>query len=177
MLTKSVQSGLLIAIFASTIIGSSWAADDDVRVVPESELKLWWQSDPSSSNLPAVYPVEALRNTVESCVAVAFEIHSDGTVSNERVWNSNLTDPTVGKQLRQSALLTAHQWRYVPAPANTGRTPVYTYLVITFILKGGYRGSGSAREAKLKSQCEMSDFPQQVQAMINAGTAAKGGTQ
>lgn len=47
---------------------------------------------------------------------------------------------------------------------------MYTYIVHTFTID-------NLRDADYRSKCEMTDFPQQVQSMINAGANAKGATQ
>ena len=179
MSNSNARSYLSVILFAVAICEPLQAADDAVRVVPESDLKSWWQAGESLT--PPRYPIDALKSGAEGCVAVAFEIHSDGSVSNERVWRKQLSAGTDSalKLLEQSALLAVHQWNYVPAPTNAVRSPVYTYAVITFTLTEGYRSPERAKikDAEFKAKCEMPDFPQQVQAMINAGTAAKGGTQ
>ena len=168
MSNKTVPVSVLLAVLALTIFRSSFAAGDDVHVISESDMKSWWL--PAHSNSAPQYPIDALKSGAEGCVAVAFEIHSDGSVSNERVWHSDLTNVWASKQIEQSALLAAHQWQFVPASTNTGRIPVYTYIVHTFTID-------NSRDADHRSKCEMSDFPQQVQSMINAAASAKGATQ
>ncbi|HEY3521471.1 MAG TPA: TonB family protein [Rhodanobacteraceae bacterium] len=175
MSNKTIRTGVLAATGLLSFSGQLQGADEQVRVVPESELASWWQSDPASRNTSALYPVEAIKGGVEGCVAVAFEIHSDGTTSNERVWRSVWPHELANKQIKQSALWAVHSWRFIPAPQNVSRTPVYTYLVETFTLTEGTRSPEQTKIiAEFKSKCEMSDFPQQVQAMTNAAASAKG---
>lgn len=170
---------LLAALFVVLISKPLHAADDQVNVVPASELKLWWQVDSASPNSSPPYPVEALRDGGEGCVAVAFEIHSDGSVSNERVWHSGLTGANSIKELEQAALLTVHQWRFAPAATNASHASVYTYQTITFTLVGSDKWTGQDQQHhdELEAKCNVPDFPQQVQAMAQAAAKTNGGTQ
>lgn len=112
-------------------------------------------------------------------MAVAFEIHSDGSVSNERVWRTTLTNALSDQQLKHYVLRDLHRWHFVPAPANQSESPVYTFNL--FVYGAVYSGDDSddqrtAREGAAK--CDIPDFPQQVQAMAQAAAAkGNGGTQ
>lgn len=162
MIKADARTYWLITLLATVVCTPLQAADDQVRVVPDSQLKQWWQAPPGHPNAPPQYPIDAVKEGVEGCVAVAFEIHADGSVSNERVWHSVLTNVYSKKEVEQASLMAVHNWRFVPSPANTERVPVYTYNVATFTL------DNAPRESKFRANCEMSDFPQQVQAMIGA---------
>ena len=108
-------------------------------------------------------------------MAVAFEIHSDGSVSNERLWRDETLRFHKTKAWEQATLLAVHQWHFEPAPTNASRDPVYTYTTVTFTLSNGskWTQSDKERDDKNKAKCEMVDFPQQVQAMINSAQAGK----
>ena len=154
------------------------AADDQVRVVPDSELNQWWQAVPGGNPEPQFPPL-----AVSGCIAVAFEIHEDGSVSNERVWQRAWTDANLGSQLEQAALGVLPHWRFIPAPANTNHDAVYTYQVFTNTLSliadpmpgappmptASDRHRVERQQEQAEAPCKMSDFPQQVQAMINSG--------
>ncbi|HJU25594.1 MAG TPA: TonB family protein [Rhodanobacteraceae bacterium] len=179
---------LLMILFAVAVDKPLHAADDQVHVVPASELEQWWHVEPRKDPEPP-YPIEAAQTGEAGCIAVAFEVHGDGNVSNERAWRSTLTDSPAGKLLIQGALQAMHQWRFVPAPANAGHDAVYTYHVFTYgltrldpmpgtnpIPNASDRRRADREDYENKAQCEISDFPQQVQAIISAAPA-KGGTQ
>ena len=125
---------LSMTVLAMAVCDPLRAADEQVRVVPASELGQWWQAVPGHPNLLPQYPVDALQEGVTGCVAVAFEIHGDGSVSNERIWNSALTHAHSSKQLEQAILQTVHQWRFDPTTTNMGHDPVYTYQTLTFTI-------------------------------------------
>ncbi|MBS0432344.1 MAG: hypothetical protein JSS21_08090, partial [Proteobacteria bacterium] len=132
MSNANVRPYLLLMIFAIAACKPLQAADDQVRVVPASELGQWWQvvpgHDPQPPHLDMAQPLET------GCIAVAFEIQGDGSVSNERVWRTTLTDSLAGKRLERGALQAMHQSRFLPAPANKNNSAVYTYYVFTFTL-------------------------------------------
>ncbi|WIG56310.1 MAG: Thioredoxin reductase [Rhodanobacteraceae bacterium] len=165
MSNKTNRWGVLFAIAILAFCSHTLAADDQVQVVSESDLKSFWL--PSHDNPPPQYPIDAIKAGAQGCVAVALEIHSDGSVSNVRVWHSDLTNVSARKEIEQSAMLSAIQSHFVPAPMNKQRTSVYTYQVVTFSL------NTALFMEKLKAKCEMTDFPQQVQAMINSTQAGK----
>ena len=173
--TKLLCKTALI-VFTLLVCGLSQATDDHVRVVPESSLSLWWQPDPVTPNQAPKYPLEALQANVEGCVVVAFEIHGDGSVSNERLWRSVFTNVRSDKRIEQASLLALHQWRFIPAVANKGRSSVYTYHIFTYVVSGPqWTANDERRDRELKSKCEISDFAQQVQNMTDAASRAKGG--
>jgi TonB family protein len=174
MISTNARSFLLAALVAA-ICNPLHAADSQIRVVPESGLNEWWQAPSPNHNLPPQYPIDAIKSGVEGCMAVAFEIQRDGSVSNERLWSNKTPKFRETKAWEQATLLAVHQWRYVPAPANTSRDPVYTYAVVTFTLSNGEKWTeyDKERNESNKAKCEMTDFPQQVQAMINSAQAGK----
>lgn len=169
MSNKTNRWGVLFAIAMLAFCSHTLAADDQVQVVSESDLKSFWL--PSHDNPPPQYPIDAIKAGAQGCVAVALEIHSDGSVSNVRVWHSDLTNVSARKEIEQSAMLSAIQSHFVPAPGNKEHTPVYTYQIVTFTL--GNNAGNQRRGNEVKSKCEMTDFPQQVQAMINSTQAGK----
>jgi len=165
-----------LAICALGVCGSLFAAGDQVRIIPAEELKLWWQSDPASPHSPLPYPTEALKEGIEGCLAVAFEIHTNGGVSNERIWRDTL--PQFGsspffdarKALGQAALLAVHRWHFIPAPANKAHDSVYTYQIVTFTLTGSspkWTDRDQHRHDELEAKCKVPDFTREVEAMIN----------
>ena len=159
---------------------SAHAADGQVHVVPDSQLQQWWQAAPGQENPPPQFPPNPDQ---EGCVAVAFMIHSDGTVSNERVWRSVWSDFQSKNQYNNYYLRVVHQRRFTPAATNEAHDPVYTYLVFTWTTslvpfgtpKPNHTDQLRVRqhEDAVKAKCEMTDFPQQVQAMINSTQAGK----
>ena len=175
MRNTKLRSMMPLAMCGLIFCGASLAADDQVHIIPESDLKQWWLPLPGSHNPPSQYPIDAIKDGGEGCVAVAFEIHDDGSVSNERVWRSALNDANASVELKQAALLGVHQWRFVPAPANTEHAPVYTYQVVTFTLSNSpvSTENDKKRMNEIKAKCEMTDFPQQVQATINSAQTGK----
>jgi len=174
MISAHARSFLLAALVV-TACNPLRAADSQIHVVPESDLKEWWQSPSPNHNAPPQYPIEALKSGVEGCMAVAFEIQTDGSVSNERLWRDETPRFHETKAWEQATLLAVHQWHFEPAPANTNRDPVYTYAVVTFTLSNGDKWTkyDKERDDNNKAKCEMTDFPQQVQAMINSAQAGK----
>ena len=117
-------------------------------------------------------------------MAIAFLIHSDGTVSNERVWRSVWSAFESKNQYNNFFLRVMHQRRFTPAATNEAHDPVYTYQVFTWTLSlvpfGVTPKPNSAdqlraqqHEDTIKAKCEITDFPQQVQAMINSAQAGK----
>lgn len=159
---------------------SAHAADGQVRVVPDSQLQQWWHLAQSEDPpLPSFSP----DHLPEGCVAIAFMIHSDGTVSNERVWRSVWSDFQSKNQYNNYYLRVVHQRRFTPAATNEAHDPVYTYQVFTWTSslvpfgtpKPNHSDQLRVRqhEDAVKAKCEMTDFPQQVQAMINTAQAGK----
>jgi hypothetical protein len=71
------------------------------------------------------------------------------------------------------------RWHFVPTATNVQHDPVYTYEVFTHtaILIHGYGPAhdDNRRDKQLtdeiKAKCEMTDFPQQVQAFIKSQQA------
>ena len=170
ILTK-VHAGscLLLALLGVAICEPLQAANDQVHVIDADELTQWWQLAPGYGRPHPPAP-DPSQPTPTGCMAVAFEIHADGSVSNERVWRTTLTNALADKQLERGVMKAVHQLRYVPASANKDGAPVYTYLMFTFevMLQGSELSDAKLAEAK----CAMTDFPQEVQAMTQA--AAKG---
>jgi len=174
MISANARSFLLIVLVA-TVGDPLHAADVQIHVVPESGLKQWWQTPSPNHNAPPQYPMDAIKSGVEGCMAVAFEIQSDGSVSNERLWSDKTPKFRETKAWEQATLLAVHQWHFEPAPDNTSHDPVYTYAVVTFTLTNDEKWTryDKQRNDKNKAKCEMTDFPQQVQAMINSAQAGK----
>jgi TonB family protein len=173
-MSASARSFLLAAL-VSAACNPLHAADSQIHVVPESALKEWWQPPSPNHNTPPQYPIEAIKSGVEGCMAVAFEIQSDGSISNERLWRDETPRFRETKAWEQAALLAVHHWHFEPAPANVNRDPVYTYTTFTFTLSNGTKWTkyDKERDDKNKAKCEMKDFPQQVQAMVNSAQAGK----
>lgn len=170
MSNAKIRSGVLMLVLAMAFCGSLYAADDVVHVIPNSDLEHWWVPPPGHPNPPPQYPLDALKAGVEGCVAVAFEIQSDGSVSNVRVWHSDLTNLYPRKEVEQAALIATTRWHFVPAPANTTRAPVYTYEISTFTLSNSPLSTKSDQQhqKEVKAKCEVPDFAQQVKQMISA---------
>lgn len=165
---------LLLVVLLAAVCNPLQAADTQIHVVPEAQSQQWWQ--PSvNHNPPPQYPIEAIKSGLEGCMAVAFEIHGDGSVSNERLWRDETPRFHETRAWEQATLLAVHQWHFEPAPTNTNRDPVYTYAVVTFTLSDGEKWTkyDKQRNEKNKAKCEMTDFPQQVQTMINSAQAGK----
>lgn len=150
------------------------AAGDQIHVIDESEMQHWWHVPAGSQNPAPPYPIDAIRRGVEGCMVVAFEINRDGSVSNERVWLDKIPQFSGRKAMERAALLAVHQWRFAPVAENTNREAVYTYHTFTYTLSGSSKWTtyDQQHEDKLKATCKVPDFPQQVQAMINANTQA-----
>lgn len=170
----SANARLFLLVLVAAVCNPLQAADNQIHVIPEAQLQQWWQPS-ANHNPPPQYPIEAIKSGVEGCMAVAFEIHSDGSVSNERLWRDKTPRFHETKAWEQATLLAVHQWHFEPAPANANRDPVYTYTTITFTLSNGSKWTkyDKERDNKNKTKCEMADFPQQVQAMINSAQAGK----
>ncbi|HWG10755.1 MAG TPA: hypothetical protein VN693_04575 [Rhodanobacteraceae bacterium] len=180
MSNKTIRSTVLAAIAVFLFSNQLQAANEQVRVVPASELEQWWKVVPGHD--PEL-SIDIAQAGVEGCVAVAFEIHGDGRVSNERVWRRALTNIPESKQFEQFALQTMHQRHFIPAPTNTNHDAVYTYQVFTNTLSlladpmpgappmptASDRHRAERQGEQDEAPCKMSDFPQQVQAMINGG--------
>ena len=177
---------LSMTVLVMAVCNPLRAADEQVHVIPDSELNQWWQAPPGGNSGPQLPPL-----ALDGCIAVAFEIHEDGSVSNERVWHRAWTDTNQGKQFEQAVLQVLPHWHFVPAPANAGHNAVYTYQVFAITMSmisnsmtgtppmptASDRRRAERQDDQNKAQCEMSDFPQQVQNMINAAANAKGATQ
>lgn len=170
MTHTKVHACVGMALVAMMVCTPLRGADDQVRVVPESQIKDWWLPPPEHPNAPSPYPVAALKSGIEGCMAVAFEIRSDGSVSSERLWQDKTPRFGGTKAWERATLLAVHQWRFVPAPANAARAPVYTYAVLAFTLSNTERQTEQEqkRQAQFQAECEMPDFPQQVQSMIQS---------
>src|SRR6185437_8457535 len=169
---------LLVALFVVLISGPLHAADDQVHVVPASELDQWWQLAPGYGppQSPAPDPSQPIPT---GCMVIAFEIHSDGSVSNERVWRTTLTNSLQDERVKRGVLRAMHQSRFVPVPANQNESPVYTYKVFTYdwIRQGSDDREAERVSRETASKCDIPDFPQQVQAMVQAAAKGNGGTQ
>jgi len=170
---------LPMTVLAMVVCSPLHAADEQVHVVDGSELDHWWQIDPGH-NPRFESPLHLA--TDEGCIVVAFEIHGDGNVSNQRVLRSVWTDAQTGRQVERALLRYVPLRRFVATVANAGHDPVYTYQVFTFTASLIPQSGADAQLEKqqlneLQSKCEIPDFPQQVQAMINAAANAKGATQ
>lgn len=77
-----------------------------------------------------------------------------------------------------------HQRRFTPAAINEAHDPMYTYQVFTWALslvpfgvtpKPNHSDQLRARqyEDAIRAKCEMTDFPQQVQAMVDSAQAGE----
>lgn len=182
-MTSANARSFLLVVLVAVVCNPLHAADNQVHVVPDSQLGQWWLATPGHENAPPQYPPNPDQ---EGCVAVAFMIHRDGTVSNERAWHNAWSNTQSGKQYDQLALRAVHQWHFVPAATNATRDPVYTYQIFTYTLtmissmpgvtpmpNHSDRLRAQQHEDTIKAKCEMTDFPQQVQAMINSAQTGK----
>lgn len=178
---KRTRVACLAFVTALGVCLSAHAADGQVHVVPDSQLQQWWQAVPGQEDPQPQFPP---NHDQEGCTAIAFMIHSDGTVSNERVWHSAWSDLMSKNQYNQLFLRVMHQRRFRPAATNITHDPVYTYQVFTLTLslvpwgvtpKPSHSDQLRAQqhENTIKAKCEITDFPQQVQAMINSSQAGK----
>lgn len=157
-----------ITICTMIVFGPTFAADEQVRVVPAKEFATWWQEDPAARNPPPAYFEKALRVAAEGCMAVAFLVHSNGSISNERVWLDTIPTFSWREDMEQSVLQAVRRWRFIPASKNKARTPVYSYTTFAFTLS-----DDSLRARNIRAKCRVPDFPQQVQAMINSAQTGK----
>ena len=185
---KPFRSSMLIGLCAFMVAGLVHANGNQVRVVSEADLGQWWVPPPGHPNsAPDVSALMEAGQFNQGCLAVAFEIHADGSVSNERIWLSALANNDA-EALKQTVLRGVHKWRFVPAPGNTGHDTVYTYQVLTYTMtmiansmaldiparttKADERRANE-QDKELHAKCEMTDFPQQVQAMIDSAQTGK----
>ena len=182
MISANARS-LLLVVFVAAVCNPLQGADNQVHVVPDLQLQQWWEAAPGQENSPPQYPPDPDQG---GCVAVAFMIHGDGTVSNERVWHSEWSNAKSSKTYDQLALRAVHQWHFVATATNTTHDPVYTYQIFTYTLtmissmpgvapapNHSDRLRAQQHEEASKAKCEMTDFPQQVQAMINSAQTGK----
>lgn len=168
-----ILGGLLVAGLA--IGAPGWARAPMVHIIPGSELDQWWQPDRASPNVPPAPTRAMLRAGLEGCVAVAFQVDGDGSVSHERIWKTTFPDSRERKGLEAAVLDAVHRWHFIPAAGNAARDEVYTTLPITFTVGDDTADTDAAKAAtqKLGAPCNIPDFPQQVQAMINSGQAGR----
>ncbi len=175
MLDGKTWSCLLTVFLAATVAAPLHAADQQVHVVPFSRLKHWWRVPANHPDNPPRYPAAAVKNDVEGCITVAFLIRSDGSTTAPRVWRTGLPRwdtamRKVRKMMEQSLLRAVRKWHFVAAPTNARHAPVYTYEVVTYDISGS-TGPDKYRDRELDASCKVTNFRQQVAAMVKAGRA------
>lgn len=176
-MNTNAQSILWTVFLAMLVCAPVQAADTQVHVIPDSQLNQWWQTPSGYTNALPRYPIDALRKGVAGCVTAAFRINADGSVSNERIWKSHLNVALANNPFSTSILAALQKWHFAPAATNDSHDPVYTYHVFTFTLLRLPEASRPPKTdtrtqvGKFRAKCEMTDFPQQVQAFIKSKQA------
>lgn len=142
------------------------------HIVTQEHLGDWWKTDRLRDRPPS-YPPSALRSEVGGCVAIAFAIHSDGSVTPLRLLRTVApgADRAVRKALEQAAVASMADWRYLPATANTSRSPVLTYAPFGFAIEGSHPTSSN-----WEKKCELPDFVQTMEQMLSTSASSKAGS-
>ncbi|HJU07157.1 MAG TPA: hypothetical protein VJ727_01580 [Rhodanobacteraceae bacterium] len=175
MLKRLFAAAALILAISAAHSGNEQSADENFRVLPTDEAATLWQMDEAHKQAPH-FVRDVIKAHAEGCVAVAYEIHADGSVSNARVLKDSWSklSPEVIADQERAVTDAALKWQFIPADANKDRIPVYTYKVVSFITGDNrYTVGMKAYRQKLKSQCEMPDFVQRVQQAVAAHSSLK----
>jgi TonB family protein len=126
------------ALVLAVIAAVATAEDELLLLEPADVTKLWT-------------PVQEVLHLRESepfrfdqgCAAVSFVIESDGRTSNVKVLRS-VPHRSVGRLAREAVRRT----RYEPSARNEARTPVFTYITVTF-RPPTRQGSAAAGEQRI----------------------------
>ncbi|HET6913045.1 MAG TPA: energy transducer TonB [Rhodanobacteraceae bacterium] len=145
---KSGIGGALIAAIALALAFSMEAsAASNLRAVPPEQLDhYWWMTN---TQIDADVPNFGRNLEKPTCAAVTYEIGADG-VTRDIVVRRVVPAGDLG-QVAKSAVADLH---YAPAPDNSAREPVFTYIIMPFNLP-----PDPATRAKITAACKLADFP------------------
>ncbi|HEX5961191.1 MAG TPA: energy transducer TonB [Rhodanobacteraceae bacterium] len=154
---------------------TSAAPAETFRIIPENQTEQWWVAD--SKNPAPRYPREAARYGMEGCIAIAFAIHADGSVTPVELLKSAWTvrKPGMSAEFSRRLIHSVAQWRFTPAPQNVSRAPLLTYTVTTFTLFPLGEPSASAQKtmtARMQAKCAVSNFAQDMQKLFGGPTSS-----
>lgn len=146
----------------------SGPAAEAFRIVTEDLTKQWWIA--AKSNPAPKYPLDAVRDNVQGCIAIAFAIHADGSTTPIQLIKHFWTvyNPGISAQFKQLMIRSVAQWHYAPAPANVSRAPVLTYAVATFTLGPPNASNQQAESDRMKAKCEVTNFAQDMQKLLGS---------
>ncbi len=119
-----------VAVFFLCFATTSAGAAERYQVIPPERLANYWLLQ-SSSAAAANVPNSGANLDAPSCAAVSYVVEKDGSTSHvklERV----VPQGDLGK-VAVNIVSTMH---LAAAPANLGKDPVYTYVVMPFNLPG-----------------------------------------
>lgn len=148
---------------------SSSAAAEAFRIVPEDQIKQWWIG--AKGNPAPKYPLDAVRDNVQGCIAIAYTIHANGTATPlhpiKGFWTEH--EPAVNKQIEQRAIGSVAHWHFSPAPENASRAPVLTFTVFAFTVGAPSTiAEQPAKANRMKAKCAVSNFAQDMQKLLGS---------
>lgn len=138
------------AVLSLTFATAAFAASG-LRVVPPEQLDhYWWMTN---TQIEADVPNFGRNLDKPTCAAVTYEVGADG-VTRDIVVRRVVPAGDLG-QVAKSAVKDLH---YAPAPDNSAREPVFTYIIMPFNLP-----PDPATRAKITAACKLADFPKGYQ--------------
>lgn len=138
------------AVLSLTFATAAFAASN-LRAVPPGQLDhYWWMTN---TQIEADVPNFGRNLDKPTCAAVTYEIGADG-VTRDVVVRRVVPAGDLG-QVANSAVKDLH---YAPAPDNSAREPVFTYIIMPFNLP-----PDPATRAKITAACKLADFPRGYQ--------------
>ena len=137
-------------------MAAAFAREPGIHVVNEGGIREAWTLAPGTQLAVPAYPPELSAAPAETCLAIGYLIHPDGSTSDfalVKSWTAAEV-PKADQQaywaaFAQSAAAALQQWRFRPRPEVAGPRPVYT--VATFVF-------GSTQPQELRKRCAIADL-------------------
>jgi hypothetical protein len=145
--TRFGQSLLVAAVLAA---GMPAVAQDFPKVAPEQLSNDWVLINNRNEGISVDVPNSGVNIHKPGCVAVSFEIGSDGVPMNLQV--AKMNPPS---DLGKAAISAVSKFRYGPTLTNKHETPVATYYIVPF-----NGPDDKDQQAALMAPCKLAGYGQ-----------------
>jgi len=150
---------ILTGVVLGFLCAHSADAGEAMRTVNEGGIRDQWTLADGMKLATPEYPATFAKRGDNVCIALGYQINSDGTTSNFallKAWTSssgpNEPEADFWSSFAQSGADALAQWRFKPRPDITNPVSTYTVATMIFMGKKGENGVG------LRSQCAIADL-------------------
>jgi hypothetical protein len=146
-------------LVAKVMVCASASAAERYQVISPERLANYWLLQSSSASAANV-PNSGANLDAPSCAAVSYVVEKDGSTSRVK-----LERVVPQGDLGKVALNIVSAMHFAAAPANVGKDPVFTYVVMPFYLPGAQSTNvdDKAIRARILGACKLDDFTQRKQ--------------